>query len=389
MKKILITIVLLTVGMALMADTVVSGEVKYGFTMGQDELLEQKTDWNVQFKNTVNDYCTATVKIKRSTIINAALITRDAGLDAIGDADGDEPIDGLALVAGLEGVALDKALIEIDVLGAVGQADLPATVKLMGGFFDSGPSKVGVVTCMEVEKVTDYKLPKDWVMGVEIGIMGYVTFKAIIDPELHFGENADAMGFYFGAVGGIDMIQVEVTVSNTDKVAPLSGLFFSVAAGFDSVDMLGDIGIEAGVNLAIQSDVLGSGDSLTKWGAGVSVSYTSLITAGVSLGGSMLGDDDTHTLSDIGICVTSTPIDLITLGLGVIMEMWEDNDSSIAFVEFLLQLNLCGGTVGLGYVYVPEDMAGAGPAMGKQDKFIWCHNEAGQGGIAVQMKLGF
>jgi hypothetical protein len=384
MKKILSIIVLLTVCMALMADTAVSGEVKYGFTMGQDETLEQKTDWNVQFQNTVNDYCTATVKIKRDTLVDSVTTTPDAGTDADGDLA--EAIDGITLVEGTEGVQLDKALIEIDVLGAVGQADLPASVKLMAGYFDSGPSKVGVVTCMEVEKVTDVKLPKDWVMGVEIGVMDYVTFKVIVDPSLAFGENSDTLGFYVGAVGGIDMIQVEVTATNREAG---SGLFFSVAAGFDSGDMLGDLGIEAGVNLGIQSNVGGLDDSMTAWGVGVSASYTSLITVGVDIGGWVLGDVDTNTLSNIGICVTSTPIDLITLGLGVILEMWEDNPSSIGFVEFLLQLNLCGAEVGLGYVYVPEDMAGATPNMGKSDKFIWCHNETGQGGFAVQMKLGF
>jgi hypothetical protein len=373
MRKILIAIiVLLAVSLPLLADVTVSGEALYGFTIGVEGSEEEKGEAKVSVAGMADDWCTATVDIK---------VAQDR-----------------------DTFNVDKALIEVDMLGAFG-LDIPVTVTWMAGYFDSGIAEVANPDKHEMVKGTyDKKLAKDWELGVSIGILDMVTIKGIIEPEYDY-VGGDQIGFFVGASGGYQWIMAEVFYTNatfqtTDTNDDKGVVGFGV--GFDSKELLmgGDMGIKVGGALAMD---LIKPKTVIRWGAGVGFNYQTWITATVGLNGQLDGGANNDAFDAVGIYLGSQPLDLLGIDLAVALAL--DGQSGISILDkFEAGLSIYPGAaqITLGYVFIPKDNAGAPINQIKGDVIAYKENRvvyegtaaaagtpAMGGGFFVQTKLEF
>ncbi len=364
MKKInilSIVIVLLALASPLMADVVVSGVVKYGVILGPnaaagDELTsEEKTDAEIKVTAAVDDNNTATITIE------------DDGGGAI---------------------VLNEAKYVTNLLGAFGLGDIPVTVTLTGGYWESGIEGVGVFSKYEIEDVFDMAT-ETWQFGIDVGIMDMVTVRVDLDPSWEYqvdplgtpGNAADAnIGYLMGAFGGAGPVMAEFFYTN--RSAPydelgLLGIGVGVSLEF------GDIGINVGVNaqMNLVDDPLVNTADL---GIGIGFTFAELISASLSTWGYIGDAADSSIIDRMSAHVSVTPIDMITLSLGMVLGIGDVYVDALQQLDINLSTNAGALTLNTGFQLTAETVGTAGI----KDTFSWKTN-TNEGGFYIGGELKY
>jgi hypothetical protein len=369
MKKLTIltiVIVLLALATPAMSDVVVSGNVKYGVTLGPntvvDELTsDEKREATITVTGTPDENNTATIKLNAHELW------------------ADNP-------AG----ALDKAMYECDLLPAFGVGTDMVGVKLTGGFWEVGNADVGKFSGYECEDVVNTKI-KAWQFGVDVSIMDMVTVRAGIDPSFNYQStsgvtpsNADDanIGYVIGAFGGVEMVQAEIFYTNAGAPAEEPG---TLGMGVGVSLTFGDIGLNIGVNAGM--DLAEGSDPIAELGIGIGFSYGTLLSAGIGTYGYIGDVMDSSVVNIIGVNVDVTPIEMITIFAG--LKIGVDSDFyADAFRLLDVGLKTKAGALELaaGFQYRPDSATDDDP--GKEDLYPYNTNSA-EGGVFIQANLGF
>ncbi len=369
MKKInilTIAIVLLALASPLMADVVVSGVVKYGVILGPnvdagDELTStESTDAEITVTAAVDDNNTASITIEDD---------------------------------GTGGIVLNEAKYVTNLLGAFGLGDIPVTVTLTGGFWESGIEGVGVFSKYEIEDVFDMAT-ETWQFGIDVGIMDIVTVRVDLDPTWEYQSlsgatpsNADDanIGYLIGAFGGAGPVMAEFFYTNRSAVYDELG-YLAIGVGV-SLEF-GDIGINVGVNaqMDLVDDPLVNTADL---GIGIGFTFAELISASLSTYGYIGDAADSSIIDRMSVHASVTPIDMITISAGMVLGIGD------AYVDALQQLdinlNTSAGALELntGFLLTAETI---GPG-GIKDTFSWTTNDGAgtyeAGGFYIGGKLEF
>jgi hypothetical protein len=370
-KTLLAIIVLLAVSLPLIADVTVGGEVLYGFTLGTSAGIEEKGEAKVSVAGAV-DFATATVDVK---------VNQDA----------DE-------------FFVDKALIEIDLLGGFGLSDLPVTVTWMAGFFDSGPQNYSNVEPYETAKVYDDKPGKSWEFGTVIDILDMVGVKLIMDPE-YVGVKKEQPAFFVGAYGGYQWIKAEFMYTNkadsgyvddNDETVETEKGMLGGGLQFDSLDLImgGDLGIKVGFGIElILADLVSpagvSKDSIFEWGAAVNVNYLTWISLGIGLNGMKWGNYTDAMVAGMSIYAESFPLDFLGIKVGANLALYKDAPSTFDKFEAAVVLKPGAAEMSIGYVFIPEDAAANSGLGMKGDLIAWKENRGPKDKNKVVMGGGF
>lgn len=367
MKKLTIltiVIVLLALATPAMSDVVVSGKVKYGVCLGPntaagDDLTStEKQEARITVTGTPDDNNTVTITLK---VEELDFLT--AGEDAV-----------------------DKAIFESNLLGALGLSDIPVDVVLTGGYYEAGNADVGKVSKYELEDVINTK-SRGWQFGLDVGIMDMVTVRVAIDPTWRFQYDGSGVftsdtaniGYIMGAFATIaDLVSAEFFYTNVDAGADEPGTL-GIGVGVNLV--FGDIGIDIGANVAMPLyEVAADGttdDVLANLGIGIGFSFSSLLSASVCMEGSIYDVADNQIVNTLGIAAEVNPIDMLSIGAGVILGLGD------VYVDAFQQLDINVGitagalTLNTGYLLVPTDTPQT-----ITDKFSWTTN-GDEGGFYI------
>jgi len=393
MKKLTIltiVIVLLALATPAMSDVVVSGNVKYGVTLGPNTLAGdnmtsgEKEEARITVTGTPDDNNTATLTLKLD----------DADL-----------------------VQVDKAIYECNLLSAFGLGDIPVSVKLTGGFFEIGNADVGKVSGYECEDVINTK-NKSWQFGVDVGIMDMVTLRFGIDPAFDYqgtwgtdtngdpvlitGDSDSAnIGYVFGAFGGAGPVEAEIFYTNTtgftldytdylgaDQSIDFKGMNDepgSLGMGVGVTLAFGDIGLKIGANVNLP--LWEGADPIAELGFGVKFTYGTLIAAGIGTYGYIGDVIDSSVVNIMGINVDVTPIDLITIFAGMKIGLDSDvYDDAFRLLDVGVKTKAGALELAAGYQYRPDSSSDDDP--GKEDLYPYNTNSA-EGGVFIQANLGF
>jgi len=400
MKKLTIltiVIVLLALAMPAMSDVVVSGVVKYGVCLGPntgqtDDLTStEKTEAKITVTGTPDDNNTVTITLNVHDMWDddSALVEGYVDLDTDGDGDPSTPGDETGLLT-VSNSMVDVAKFESNLLGAMGLGDIPVTVMLTGGWFEIGNADVGKVSKYELEDVINTK-NKAWQFGIDVGIMDMVTLRVGLDPTWAFQPNdagvgtseTNNIGYLMGAFGGFGPVQVEFFYANYSSPIDTEPGTLGIGAGVDLA--FGDIGIKVGVNAAM--DLWEGSEHVADLGIGLGFTYGSLLSASVCTTGfiadeDILGTDSSSIIDRLGIAVTVTPIDMISISAGMILGLDGDNAAYDADVLRQLDINLSVAagalTLNTGYLLTPDTVI----TDDVKDTFSWTTN-GGEGGFYI------
>jgi hypothetical protein len=358
MKKLTILtimIVLLAFATPLMADVTVTGEVVYGVTLGPNSAADdnltrgEKMSSNIKIVGKPDDNNTVTIILD---------------VDELDDADADG-YDSL----------IDKAYYESNLLSALGLGDIPVSVLLTGGKFNWANKDVAKCTGYEIEDVIDYE-NKDWQFGIDIGIMDMVTIRVGIDPDFDYqataAGNSDTanIGYLLGAFGGAGPVMAEFFYTNAEGApadeAGLLGAGVGVTLGF------GDISIKVGADMSL--NLADSSDEIMKYGAGVKFGYAKLISAGIGFYGVINDVNDSQAFRAMGINVDVNPIDIITIGAGVVLATYDGAESVLDRLDFMVGTKAGALVIELGYTFQPEDALLNEGVNQKNDLYPWNDN---------------
>lgn len=383
MKKISILIVvfvLIALATPLMAEVSISGNVKYGVTLGPDVdpdadgalISDEKREATITVTGKPDENNTATIKLD---------------------------IHKLEAEAGGPVACVNKALFESYLLKSFGITDVPLTLKLSGGYFEVANKDVGKMSGYECEDVCGTKL-KSWQIAVDAEIMEMVTLRVGVDPEFKYqaeggvvgsGETA-SVGYVVGAFGGVEMVDFELFYTNSKAVFEQSGLFAAaIAADLD----LGDIGLKVGFNLGMDLDE--NALMPMQLGIGLKLTYASMLMVGIGTYGYTLHEDlkDLDMVDSIvdiiGVNLEYTGVDNLTLYAGAKIGLLWDEDTGQGYEDALRLLDVGMKTkagaleIGLGYQMRPETAA---DDPGKEDKYNYAKNGV-SGGVHLDLNLGF
>jgi len=353
MKKIyilMIAITLLAITLPVMGQVTFTGEIKSGIYMTQDKTPVEGQD------------------VTRGS---AVAIGNEAKLSTafIADANVSGTIDALLQ----NDLVLDKAAVNLNLLGALGVKDVPVVMTLTGGYLDTNKSGVVDISHHGLEKVLDVGLPKTFGTTVlDTKVMELVTIRTAIAPVY----NANLQEFLVGAFGTVGPVSAEVFYGNSKNV---NG---DIATGVAYSGAFGDVSVKAGANLQVG---LTNPDVTLTYGAAASVAYTTLAKATVGMKGSVVGSNSDNAITGIGIGVETTPVTLFTLKAGTVIDGRKGAKTAFDGLEILAQLNLGKSSLGLGYNYLPKDANNI-----KNDAFVWqAATPDTIGGVSLQYKTNF
>jgi hypothetical protein len=376
-----------------MADVTVSGNVKYGVTLGPNvdpasdgELKsseKQEATFTITGKPDENN--TATIKIKVQELWN--IVTDSETLTIDPELTEDIVID-LSQGVNAEKI-LDKALFESYLLKSFGITDVPLTLKLSGGYFEVGNADVAKMSGYECEDVTNTKL-KEWQLAVDAKIMDMVTVRVGVDPELTYQDGPEiddaSVGYVIGVFGGVDPVDVELFYTNKDAAFEQSG---KMAAGIAGDLAFGDIGLKAGISLGM--DLAEAPAKPMELGIALKLTYASMLMLGVGTYGYTVDPDsgaDDAIVDIIGVNVEYTGVDNLTLFIGAKIGLTEDNygDDALRLLDIGLKTKAGALEIVLGYQLRPETASDSDP--GKEDKYAYTTNSA-SGGVFMGMNLAY
>ncbi len=363
MKKInilTIVIVLLALATPLMADVTVSGVVKYGVILGPntfqaDELTStEKQEAKITVTATPDDNNTASITILAHNL-------------------NDPTQDGL-----------DEAKYVSNLLGAMGLGDIPVTVTLTGGYWESNNANVGVFSKYEFEDVFNMDT-KTWQFGIDVGILDMVTVRVDLDPTWAYQPagpvgNADTnnIGYLIGAFGGAGPVMAEFFYTNRSAPFDQTGL---LGIGVGVSLEFGDIGINVGVNVAM--DLQDAPLTTADLGIGIGFSMGTLISASVCTTGYIAEVGDNSIIDKLAFHASVTPIDIITISAGMVLGL-DDVVYADPLRQFDINISTSAGALGLnvGFLFTPDS------AFDVEDTFSWTKNNE-EGGVYIGAVLEF
>jgi len=266
MKKAIITlVVLVTVLASASADFSFGGDVTFGIIIDGATVSAAKTA-TADIKSNIDDYNYAQVTVKSSG----------------------------------EDILLESAYMTTE-LGKFIMMDSGLGIKLTAGYTSMADLSYVSTSQYGVENVANSGVGTDWIMGVDVDLMGIAKIRAGIDP---LTDNDFFAGIYTAQTMG-DMSFAAEVFYDANAMASLGDGNLIVDGEFKMT--LGDIKLDLGAGIRYELPTTGG----LYWGVGLGVDYGTLF--GVAFG--ITGDPSGLGLA--GVDLTVDPIDLIDLRAAV------------------------------------------------------------------------
>lgn len=379
MKKIyilMIVIALLAITLPVMGQVTFSGEIKSGIYASQEKVTIEGESVTRGAAAAIGNTAKLSAAFVADENVSGAIdiqLNNDVSVDLTKPEFGGAPAGTPVAVLGSQYAKLDKAAVNLNLLGALGVKDVPMVMTLTGGFVDTNKSGVVSISHHELEKVLDVPLPKTFGTTVlDTKIMDLVTVRTAVAPQYQAG----LIKFLVGAFGTVGPISAEVFYGNGKNA---NG---DIATGVAYSGVFGDVTVKAGANLQVG---ITNPDATLTYGAAASVAYTTLVKATVGMKGSVVGSNSDNAFTGVGIGIESTPVSLLTLKAGTVIDGRKGAVTAFDGLELLAQLNLGKSSLGLGYNYLPKDANNL-----KNDAFVWkAATPDTIGGVSFQYKTNF